>query len=291
MRRKLLLNLILSLTFGTIILPSISGCANNETQEEKTIIELNYDKSLGSVTASKTECQPGETITLEIKPNAGYEISLVKINGIKAEISESISFTAQKGKNEIIVAFYKPYVDPTVDNSYQILTNYDTTKGEVRVSPVKVSNYLETFVNVSVKPYGGNEVSSILVNDVEFSKENLEFTFKPVKGDNLVKVEFEGGNIIEEFENFNIDLVYNEKYGTINLENTSVQDMQFVNTSVGFILEFKDVAMGIAFGDIKKTTDRKTVEETDNGIKIKERIAELQELLKAYRDGLLIEKL
>lgn len=221
MRRKLLLNLILSLTFGTIILPSISGCANNETQEEKTIIELNYDKSLGSVTASKTECQPGETITLEIKPNAGYEISLVKINGIKAEISESISFTAQKGKNEIIVAFYKPYVDPTVDNSYQILTNYDTTKGEVRASPVKGSNYLETFVNVSVKPYGGNEVSSILVNDVEFSKENLEFTFKPVKGDNLVKVEFEGGNIIEEFENFNIDLVYNEKYGTINLENTS----------------------------------------------------------------------
>ena len=34
-----------------------------------------------------------------------------------------------------------------------------------------------------------------------------------------------------------------------------------------------------------------TVEETDNGIKINEWIAELQELLKAYRDGLLIEKL
>ena len=42
---------------------------------------------------------------------------------------------------------------------------------------------------------------------------------------------------------------------------------------------------------IKKTTERKTVAETDNGLKIKERIAELQELLKAYRDGLLIEKL
>ena len=42
---------------------------------------------------------------------------------------------------------------------------------------------------------------------------------------------------------------------------------------------------------VKKTTERKTVAETDNGLKIKERIAELQELLKAYRDGLLIEKL
>ena len=42
---------------------------------------------------------------------------------------------------------------------------------------------------------------------------------------------------------------------------------------------------------IKKTSERKTVEETDTGIKIKERIAELQELLEAYRNGLLIEKL
>ena len=54
-------------------------------------------------------------------------------------------------------------------------------------------------------------------------------------------------------------LIYSDDMGknwnTVNLENTSVQDMQFVNTSVGFILEFKDVAMGIAFGDIKKTTD------------------------------------
>lgn len=42
---------------------------------------------------------------------------------------------------------------------------------------------------------------------------------------------------------------------------------------------------------IKKTSERKTVEETDTGKKIKERIAELQELLEAYRNGLLIEKL
>lgn len=42
---------------------------------------------------------------------------------------------------------------------------------------------------------------------------------------------------------------------------------------------------------VKKTTERKTVGETDTGIKLKERIAELEELLKAYRSGLLIEKL
>lgn len=42
---------------------------------------------------------------------------------------------------------------------------------------------------------------------------------------------------------------------------------------------------------VKRTVERKTVAETDNGIKIRERIAELEELLEAYRNGLLIEKL
>lgn len=40
---------------------------------------------------------------------------------------------------------------------------------------------------------------------------------------------------------------------------------------------------------VKRTTQRKTVGETDTGMKLKERIAELEELLEAYRNGLLIE--
>lgn len=42
---------------------------------------------------------------------------------------------------------------------------------------------------------------------------------------------------------------------------------------------------------VKRTTQRKTVGETDTGMKLKERIAELEELLEVYRNGLLIERL
>lgn len=42
---------------------------------------------------------------------------------------------------------------------------------------------------------------------------------------------------------------------------------------------------------VKRSVERKTVEQTDTGITIKERIAELKELLEAYRNGLLVEKL
>ncbi len=66
-------------------------------------------------------------------------------------------------------------------------------------------------------------------------------------------------------------LIYSDDMGKtwnkVNLESASVQDMQFVNTNVGFMLEFKDVAMGIAFGDIKKTNDGgKTWQVVFNGI-------------------------
>ena len=42
---------------------------------------------------------------------------------------------------------------------------------------------------------------------------------------------------------------------------------------------------------VRRVIQRKTVGETDTGVKLKERIADLQELLEAYRNGLLMERL
>ena len=41
---------------------------------------------------------------------------------------------------------------------------------------------------------------------------------------------------------------------------------------------------------VRRTQRRRLVGDTDNGEALKERIRELRELLKAYRDGLIIEK-
>ena len=88
-----------------------------------------------------------------------------------------------------------------------------------------------------------------------------------VPGDFSDTQEFEDGTYqIEEEKTFFVYnnngweyLIYSDDMGqnwnTVNLESTHIQNIQFVNTNVGFMLEFKDVAMGIAFGDIKKTTD------------------------------------
>lgn len=56
-------------------------------------------------------------------------------------------------------------------------------------------------------------------------------------------------------------------------EEATVQNIHFVNQNVGYILEFMDVAMGVAFGDIKKTTDGgKTWQVVNSGIGDEEKI-------------------
>lgn len=54
-------------------------------------------------------------------------------------------------------------------------------------------------------------------------------------------------------------LVYSDDMGvnwnTVELGKATVQAMQFLNPNLGYMLEFKDVAVGVAFGDISKTTD------------------------------------
>lgn len=67
-------------------------------------------------------------------------------------------------------------------------------------------------------------------------------------------------------------LVYSNDMGktweTVEIENnSSIEVIQFVTSNVGYILEFYDVAMGNAFGKIKKTIDGgKSWNEVSNGI-------------------------
>lgn len=55
-------------------------------------------------------------------------------------------------------------------------------------------------------------------------------------------------------------LVYSDDMGnnwnTVEIENkSSIQNIQFINSNIGFMLKFEDIAMGVAFGKISKTVD------------------------------------
>lgn len=74
-----------------------------------------------------------------------------------------------------------------------------------------------------------------------------------------------------KYNNGNEEFIFSDNMGiswkTTELGVTSVQNIDFINSNTGYMLEFKDVAMGIAFGDIKKTKDGgKTWNVVFNGI-------------------------
>ena len=161
--------------------------------------------------------------------------------------------------------------DCKLDEETDILENGGTiTLVEVSIARTKTDilqciNYkgenLSNYNSVNVEANDYKIKNGILY--ISYDGENV----KEVPGDFSDVQEFEDGTYqVEEEKSFFVYrndekeyLIYSDDMGinwnTVELGNTSVQVMQFVNTNVGFMLEFKDVAMGIAFGDIKKTTD------------------------------------
>lgn len=96
-------------------------------------------------------------------------------------------------------------------------------------------------------------------------------------GKNTIEVPGDFSNMINNYNDFNYQiseektifyytkdskryLVYSDDMGnnwnTIEIENeSSIQNIHFVNSNVGFMLKFEGVAMGTAFGKISKTID------------------------------------
>lgn len=96
-------------------------------------------------------------------------------------------------------------------------------------------------------------------------------------GKSTIEVPGDFSNMVDNYNEFNYQiseektifyyikdskryLVYSDDMGanwnTVEIENTSsIQNIHFVSSNIGFMLKFEDVAMGTAFGKISKTVD------------------------------------
>ena len=161
--------------------------------------------------------------------------------------------------------------DCKLDEETDILENGGTIT-LVEVSIARTKTDILQCINYKGENLSNYNSVNVEANDYKIKNGILYISYdgesvKEVPGDFSDVQEFEDGTYqVEEEKSFFVYrndekeyLIYSDDMGinwnTVELGNTSVQVMQFVNTNVGFMLEFKDVAMGIAFGDIKKTTD------------------------------------
>lgn len=117
-------------------------------------------------------------------------------------------------------------------------------------------------------------VVSVGKNDYKIKNGIMYISFD---GKSTIEVPGDFSNMVDNYNEFNYQiseektifyyikdskryLVYSDDMGanwnTVEIENTSsIQNIHFVSSNIGFMLKFEDVAMGTAFGKISKTVD------------------------------------
>ncbi len=293
MRNKKLFTLAISLLLGGFAVTSLAGCGEEQTKEpggehpggddnpgtdnpggeenpeENTYnVSLEYDNALGTVTASKTSGKAGETVTITITPNEDATIKSITINGESKTVANSVSFVTKEGTNTVSVVFEKK------DKSFTVALEYDEEFGKVTVDKTEGQDYSaeDAAVTVTIEPFEHYKVAQILINGQERSADELEFTFVPQQGHNLVKVVFAQMSNFEELgAGYNVDTTNFSYKGTPDftkeefltlanngLKNVDVTDPDNIKSVIYYLDVFYDKF--VSTFDIKKTTLEKAVE-------------------------------
>ena len=197
--------------------------------------------------------------------------------------SELFKYEECKQYGTIALVLYKNNVPKYViglDKNCEIDEKTDIIKkgGTITLSEISMekniseSLYCMTYKNE--KDLSNYNVVSVGKNDYKIQNGILYISYD---GKNTIEVPGYFSNMINNYNEFNYQiseektifyytkdskryLVYSNDMGnnwnTVEIENeSSIQNIHFVNSNVGFMLKFEDVAMGIAFGKISKTTD------------------------------------
>ena len=197
--------------------------------------------------------------------------------------SELFKYEECKQYGTIALVLYKNNVPKYViglDKNCEIDEKTDIIKkgGTITLSEISMEkNISESLYCMTYK----NEKDLSNYNVVSVGKNNYKIQngilYISYDGKNTIEVPGDFSNMINNYNEFNYQiseektifyytkdskryLVYSNDMGnnwnTVEIENkSSIQNIHFVNSNVGFMLKFEDVAMGIAFGKISKTTD------------------------------------
>lgn len=222
--------LVLSLTFGSFVLTTLSGCGTVLVNTYS--VTLNYDQNLGQVSVDNPKGNKGDTFTVTITPNEGVTIKSIKVNNLDHEITNSFSITAEEDNYVIDVTFESagnidtPNPDTPVDKSFTVTAEFDNTMGTVTLDKTSGDNYEDpnSMVKVTITPNADYYVKSILINGQSHDTSKTEFTFTPKQGENIVKVEFakSEGPVIT-YDTYTLSLNYDNTKGKVIASETAGQ--------------------------------------------------------------------
>ena len=121
----------------------------------------------GSVVADKTMAKEGETVTLTVNPNSGYQVKSVLMNGATVESVDGVYSFVMPSEEVMISAEFAKWLNVSVKTGI--------TGGTVSVN--KTGCWENESIIITAKADEGYEIAKVLVNGVEVEKTGIVYKF------------------------------------------------------------------------------------------------------------------
>ena len=179
---------------------------------KKGTVVLSFDNNQGTVTADKTNGDVGQTVTLTITPNEGYEIDSVKAND-KVLSGTTYSFKLVEGENNVEVTFKAKAVEPEVEYNITYTASEDYDVKELSATKAKKGQTVTFKVEVKNE---NKELDEVKVNGTALIANDGVYSFVMGEADAVIEVTLKDKAVEPEVE-YNISYTASEDYTVTNL--------------------------------------------------------------------------
>lgn len=179
---------------------------------KKGTVVLSFDNNQGTVTADKTNGDVGQTVTLTITPNEGYEIDSVKAND-KVLSGTTYSFKLVEGENNVEITFKAKAVEPEVEYNITYTASEDYDVKELSATKAKKSQTVTFKVEVKNE---NKELDEVKVNGTALIANDGVYSFVMGEADAVIEVTLKDKAVEPEVE-YNITYTVSEDYTVTNL--------------------------------------------------------------------------
>ena len=197
---------------------------------KKGTVVLSFDNNQGTVTADKTNGDVGQTVTLTITPNEGYEIDSVKAND-KVLSGTTYSFKLVEGENNVEVTFKAKAVEPEVEYNITYAASEDYDVKELSATKAKKGQTVTFKVEVKNE---NKELDEVKVNGTALTANDGVYSFVMGEADAVIEVTLKDKAVEPEVE-YNITYTASEDYTVTNLATKATK-----GTKVTFNIAIND---------------------------------------------------
>ena len=197
---------------------------------KKGTVVLSFDNNQGTVTADKTNGDVGQTVTLTITPNEGYEIDSVKAND-KVLSGATYSFKLVEGENNVEVTFKAKAVEPEVEYNITYAASEDYDVKELSATKAKKGQTVTFKVEVKNE---NKELDEVKVNGTALTANDGVYSFVMGEADAVIEVTLKDKAVEPEVE-YNITYTASEDYTVTNLATKATK-----GTKVTFNIAIND---------------------------------------------------